>query len=452
MCQYKKPKTVVYSRMGASCCVAARDKTIQSRSATDILHRNIRYSPTWSFRWDHRGRVAGEDTSLICFSDGISRNEGSENKNESTYTSEDGSPLQNHQRHIWQKSPISEGAAGQERTSTSEQFISSDASMDVNVDQVKGLTESPIISCPSPAKPSLSLPSTSLSASPLSSQSHLPPSTSTTGRWPCHSPGQQLPWQGSDGQVPGSKSPSSFSMSEERRAFPTWSNDSGRCSNGGSSDGWSIPGFSEMMETSHRERWSFDSESLGFNRERLVRSSSQIVMSPVDLQACGVCSKLLSEKSSWSTQKIVASNDLSTAAVLTCGHVYHAECLESMTPEINKYDPACPICTFGEHQTHKLSEKALKAEMDLKARNKKLRNRVVDSDVDDDSAVFGHFKGRGRQGKGPRMESSTSGRSSFGKPFLRRHFSFGSKGSSRTLLDNHPTRKKGFFWARSSKQ
>lgn len=240
-------------------------------------------------------------------------------------------------------------------------------------------------------------------------------------------------------------------MSEERPAFPSWSNESGRRSCGGSSDGWSIPGFSELMGTSHRERWSFDSESFGFSRERLARSSSQILNSPVDLQTCGVCSKLLSEKSSWSTQKIIASNDLAVVAVLICGHVYHAECLESMTPEINKYDPACPVCTFGENQTLKLSEKALKAEMDLEARSKKSRNRVVDSDVDDDSAVFDHFRGRGRQSKGPRMESSSSGRSSFRKPFLRRHFSFGSKGS-RTLLDNHPTRKKGFFWARSSKE
>lgn len=108
--------------MGASCCVAARDKTIQSGSANEILHRNIRYSPTWSFRWDHRGRVAGEDTSINWFSDGISRNDGSENKNESTYASEDGSPLQNYQRQRWQKSPISEGTAGQVRTLTSGNF------------------------------------------------------------------------------------------------------------------------------------------------------------------------------------------------------------------------------------------------------------------------------------------------------------------------------------------
>lgn len=215
---------------------------------------------------------------------------------------------------------------------------------------------------------------------------------------------------------------------------------------GGSSDGWSIPGFSELMGTPHKERWSFDSESFGFNRERLVRSSSWFSASSVDLQSCGICSKLLAEKSSWSTQKIIASNDLSVVSVLICGHVYHAECLERMTSDINKYDPACPVCTFGEKQTMKLSAKALKAEMDLKARNNKSKNRNVDSDIDDDSVVFDGFKG-----KCPRNDSSSSRRSSFGKPFLRRHFSFGSKGP-RSMLDNHPTRKKGFFWAKSSKE
>jgi len=314
---------------------------------------------------------------------------------------------------------------------------------------VNGLVESSIISCPSPTK--LSLPSTSLSTSPLSSQCHIPPSNLTPLRWPCHSSGYQLSQQASDSRIPAVKSPSSFSLSEERPMFPSWNNEVGMRSHGGSSDGWSIPGFSELMGTPHRERWSFDSESFGFNRERLVRSSSWFSASPVDLQSCGICSKLLADKSSWSTQKIIASNDLSVVSVLICGHVYHAECLERMTSDINKYDPACPVCTFGEKQTIKLSAKALKAEMDLKARNNKSKNRIVDSDIDDDSAVFDHFKGRGSKGKGPGNDFSSSRRSSFGKPFLRRHFSFGSKGS-RSMLDNHPTRKKGFFWAKSSKE
>ncbi|BAT77509.1 hypothetical protein LR48_Vigan04g251300 [Vigna angularis] len=430
--------------MGAACCVASRDKTIQSGSTSDILHRNVRCSPTWSFRWDHRGRVAGEDISINWFSDGISRNDGSENKNESAYVSEDGSPLQNYQRKRFQQSPISEATAVRGRNSTSDQSFSGTVSTDMSVEQVNGLVESSTISCPSPTKPSL--PSTSLSTSPLASQCHIPPSNLTPVRWPCHSPGYQLSQQASDSRIPAVKSSSSFSLSEERPVFPSWNNDVGMRSHGGSSDGWSIPGFSELMGTPHKERWSFDSESFGFNRERLVRSSSWFSASSVDLQSCGICSKLLAEKSSWSTQKIIASNDLSVVSVLICGHVYHAECLERMTSDINKYDPACPVCTFGEKQTMKLSAKALKAEMDLKARNNKSKNRIVDSDIDDDSVVFDGFKG-----KCPRNDSSSSRRSSFGKPFLRRHFSFGSKGP-RSMLDNHPTRKKGFFWAKSSKE
>ncbi|KAK7283906.1 hypothetical protein RIF29_13655 [Crotalaria pallida] len=437
--------------MGAACCVAAKDKTAQGGSTGEILHRNVRCSPTWSFRWDHRGRVAGEDASITWLSDGISRNDGSEMKNESSYVSEDGSPLQSDQRNRCQKYPISEGSAGHGINSTSDQSISTNVSLDVNVEQVKGLEESSAVSCPSPPKLSCSLPSMSLSPSPLPPLNHLPTSSSTPLRYPSRSPGHQLLRQVSDSRIPGFKSSSSFYVPEEKPVFPSWSNESGARSRGGSSDGWSVPGFSELMGTSHRETWSFDSESFGFNRERLLRSSSRFSTSPVDFQTCGVCSKLLSEKSSWSSQKIIASNDLAVVSVLICGHVYHAECLESMTPEINKYDPACPVCTFGEKQTLKLSEKALKAEMDLKAKNKKSKKRIVDSEIDDDSIVFDHFKDKGHHGKGPRMESSSSGRSSFGKPFLQRHFSFGSKGS-KSMLDNHPTRKKGFFWAKSSKQ
>ncbi|KAJ7967283.1 RING/U-box superfamily protein [Quillaja saponaria] len=388
--------------MGNACCVAAKDKTIINGSSDEILHRNIRYSPSWSFRWDNRGRVAGEDTTVNWFSDGASRNDGSGNKYESTFASDDGSPSHNFQRRSWQKSPISERTVGHMRTPVSDRSISRNTSMDATVEQVKESTESPTTSYPSPPKLSLSLPSTSLSTSPLSSQNHLPPACSTP-RWPGCSPGHQLLRQVSDSRIPGFKSPSNYSVSEERPVFPTCSNKSARGSNGGSSDSWSMHAFSTLMGSSRRERWSFDSESFGFNREKVAGSSNRFSTSPIDLQTCGVCSNLLTEKSSWGSQKIIASNDLPVVAVLICGHVYHAECLENMTPEINKYDPACPICTFGEKQTLKLSEKALKAETEFKAKNKKSRNRVVDSDFDDDSVMFNNLKGSRASRKGTQV-------------------------------------------------
>lgn len=438
--------------MGSACCVAARDRTITNGPSSEIVQRNVRYSPSWSFRWDNRGRVIGEETSVNWFSDGVSRNSALDIKSrtpiETANASEEGSPLDSFRTITWQKSPVSE------RSTTILKLPSSDPSISSNSMEVKESTESPAVSDPSPTKMSPSMHSiSSLSTSPLSSQCHMLPATSAPSRWPRRSPGHQLLRQVSDSRIPGLRS-SNYSISEEGSSFvlPGWSNDSIRGSHGGSSDGWSIPTFSEPM-TSHRERWSFDSESLGMSRDKISRSSGRISSSSsADIQTCGVCSKLLTEKSSWGSQKIIATNELAVVAVLICGHVYHAECLENMTPEISKYDPACPVCTFGEKQTVKFSEKALRAEMDLKARNnKRSRNRVVDSDLNGDPVVFDRQKSSRLEGRGPKMSSSSSMKLSLGKPFLRRHFSFGSKGS-RSLSENHSSRKKGFFWAKSSKE
>ncbi|CAI0437932.1 unnamed protein product [Linum tenue] len=434
--------------MGGACCVAARDRNIVSGPGSDILHRNIRHSPTWSFRWDNRRRVAGEDASISWFSNETSRNDGSDAKYESTYASEDGSPSTSARRHTFQKSPLSDRALGPLTTPASDQSISRNASMDTNVEQVKETEGPPATSNHYTSNLSLSLPSTSsLSNSPMSTaQSHLLPASSTKATW---SPGQE---------ASGSKNPELKTGSEDNRfTNPSWSNESTRGSHGGSSDSWSMLAFSELMATSNRERWSFDTtESLGGSNRGKTRghghqkSASSFSM---DLQTCGICLKLLTEKSVWSTRKLIASNELSVVAVLTCGHAYHAECLETLTPEITKYDPSCPICTLGEKQTLKLCRRAMKAEMDLKAaKNKKSRSRVVDSDPDEDSLNGDHVKFPGREErKGPKLGSSSSMKTSTSKPFLKRHFSFGSKGARYTSENHHSTKKKGFFWTRSLK-
>ncbi|KVH93222.1 uncharacterized protein LOC112517114 [Cynara cardunculus var. scolymus] len=428
--------------MGSACCVAARDRTITNGSSSDVIPRNVRYSPSWSVRWDNRRRVAGEETSMNWSSDGVGTNDRLDNKSQTTvgtaYASEEGSPLESFRNLTWQKSSPSEGYT----------VPQSDQSVSKNPSEVKVSRETQLASEPSPTKMSPSTHSvSSLSASPLSSsQGHfLPPS-----RWHGRSPGHHLMRQVSDSRIPGMKSPN-FSISEEGSPFmfAGWSNESNRGSHGGSSDGWSVPAFSELMATSHRERWSFDSESLNFSRDKISRSSGRVSSSPsIDMQTCGVCSKLLTERSCWGSQKIIATNELAVVAILICGHVYHAECLENMTAEINKYDPTCPVCTFGEKQALKLSEKALRADLELKAKmNKKSRSRVVDGDMNDGIVMFDHDKRSGHEGRIPKISSSSSMKTSVGKPFLKRHFSFGSKGS-RSLSETSFSRKKGFFWAK----
>ena len=109
--------------MGSVCCVAAKDRTVTNGSTSEIMHRNIRHSPSWSFRWDNRVRVVGEETSVNWISDGVTRNDPPDVKSgptiETTHASEEGSPLDSFQSLVWQKSPVSDVNNGATRLTTS---------------------------------------------------------------------------------------------------------------------------------------------------------------------------------------------------------------------------------------------------------------------------------------------------------------------------------------------
>ncbi|EOA22607.1 hypothetical protein CARUB_v10003274mg [Capsella rubella] len=60
---------------------------------------------------------------------------------------------------------------------------------------------------------------------------------------------------------------------------------------------------------------------------------------------CGVCKKLLSQKSPWCPYKILRSRDMPAAGVFPCHHVYHVECLDKVTPTAQTRDPLCPVCS-----------------------------------------------------------------------------------------------------------
>ncbi|KAH7667403.1 Zinc finger RING/FYVE/PHD-type protein [Dioscorea alata] len=61
-------------------------------------------------------------------------------------------------------------------------------------------------------------------------------------------------------------------------------------------------------------------------------------------QKCGLCKRFLWQKSLCSSYKIVRNCDLPIAAILPCDHIFHAECLEEITPKNNVHDPPCPQC------------------------------------------------------------------------------------------------------------
>ena len=206
---------------------------------------------------------------------------------------------------------------------------------------------------------------------------------------------------------------------EDRQSFSTSDSSAGE-SHGGSPDGWSIRSFSELIVSSQRDSSVNTLSSSSFSS---------------DLQTCGLCSKLLKEGSSWK------GNDTSITAVLICGHVYHAECLETVTPEASKFDPSCPSCSHGEKSS---AGKAL-VKAYSKTRNKISRRAVADIDVDG-NFILQSQKSGSCIAKDLRLGAGSSGKSSFGRSFLRRHFSFGSR-SIKLAPERECSRKKG-FWVR----
>ncbi|KAG8652010.1 uncharacterized protein LOC110617008 isoform X2 [Manihot esculenta] len=81
-----------------------------------------------------------------------------------------------------------------------------------------------------------------------------------------------------------------------------------------------------------------------FGRADRIRLSS-LVMDASDAVKiiCGICQKPLRRKP-YFLGEALSSGECSIVAVLVCGHVYHADCLEQRTSDENRCDPPCPSC------------------------------------------------------------------------------------------------------------
>ncbi|CAD6232158.1 unnamed protein product [Miscanthus lutarioriparius] len=417
--------------MGANCCIAAKERTQPCITPIEVsAYRNVRHSPSWSFRWDNRTHIEDIMDIPTLFSNhssgsirpdtksgSIAPTEGFSNGN-----SRGTSPSNVFHGAKWHKSDKKlEAPKVTKADPRADRSTASNSSPEAKLSR-KSLDMSSVAS---DLKTSVSVPSTPplvSRADPSSSRGH-------------SQPGYQLYTQVSDSKIPSLRSLNEISSPEGRPSssmLSVCSNDlSAAGSYGESSDGWSMRTFSEMVATSQRERWSLDSELLGSISSKMTRSSaSNSTTLPPDQEVCKLCLKLLKERSTWNAQ------ELAVVAVLLCGHVYHADCLDSITTEADKYDPPCPVCTHGEKCTVKLFGK-----LESKIKNKIPKNVAVDINPDGNSNKH-QKKGR----REPRLGTSSSMKVPFSRPFLRRHFSIGSR-PPRSVSETDSTRKKG-FWAR----
>ncbi|XP_073113673.1 uncharacterized protein [Elaeis guineensis] len=111
-------------------------------------------------------------------------------------------------------------------------------------------------------------------------------------------------------------------------------------------------GFPEPNTSSRREgfRWS-NASSYDFGYDDVIDITDHIIVenqrclnNSARYQKCGLCERLLWQKSPWSSNRIVRSSDMPVAGVLPCHHVFHADCLEETTPKSQIHEPPCPLC------------------------------------------------------------------------------------------------------------
>lgn len=489
--------------MGSACCVAARPQELPLYNDRRPLGRreshwrtNGGFSPSVHPHWDNK--LQAEDdvatTSSVQFQRALSSNNrgnrvpSSHFLNHQRTLSEnvpnEGSPSDSFQAPKWLNSPNHVRDTGDFVHAPPDLISNPSVTQLSSKEGEHTLGSSTVSNTPEATPPYLN----SLSFSSKRSRSQPPSYRRSIGsslffsRHPHHSSRHSLSRQISDSRI-HARSVSNSSpvpLLEGRHSFKLSgsSGDSTVGFHGGASDWWSMQTFSDLVASSRRARlrwmdasspsdfrWASNKESMDrvmVEAERIRASSSEpaSLSSHVDLQTCGICSKLLTQKSPWSAQKMVASNDLSVIAVLVCGHVYHAECLEQVTPEVCCQDPPCPVCVECENMVSR-QQKSVEQVTGHKngsrvsalhgqfSRNKLSRIGVANDDIPASETLAGFHSSSTKDclfgDDGVRL-SSSSDKGFFRKSFSKKHFLFRGKSVKNVVPSNH-VHKKG-FWGR----
>ncbi|KAK9154500.1 hypothetical protein Sjap_001980 [Stephania japonica] len=184
--------------------------------------------------------------------------------------------------------------------------------------------------------------------------------------------------------------------------------------------------------TSRREgfRWSnASSYDMGNDGENInIAADPRSLNSTLGDHKCGLCRELLWQKSPWSSYRMVRGGDMPVAGVLSCSHVFHAECLEQVTPKAESCDPPCPLClklagVRGESPASESLQMALRAVR--RNQGVVIMDAAFESNVSDHSSnlVESTFK---RKQSSPAVTRGTRSSSAI-KSHLKKHFAFRGK-------------------------
>ncbi|KAK3159956.1 hypothetical protein QOZ80_1BG0053320 [Eleusine coracana subsp. coracana] len=418
--------------MGANCCIAAKEKQQPSLASIEVSGYRIRHSPSWSFRWDNRTHIEDIMENNAVFSNHSSGNIQPYLKSGSVAPAE-GDNSGDGRYDVFSRVKGQKSEKKMEASKLSKVDPQEDQSTEKNsTPEANSHISLDAVTIASEMKTPESFPSTPPQESkaepeePSSSVNH----SNLTGK-ACQTPEHQPYSQITHANALSLENFIENSSAERRPSSSTLSSDSNdlfaALSHCESSNGLSTRTPSESVVTSQRDGWSVDNEPADSVASKLSGSNTSHPTFSPDQGVCKLCSRLLKERSSWN------GHELAVVAVLFCGHAYHANCLDSITAESEKYDPPCPVCTYGESCARELFGK-----LDSKIKNKTSKN-IATSDLAQSSK-------NQKKSKGPRLGISSSMKESFSQPFLRRHFSTGSR-PPRSVLGSEPTRKKG-FWSR----
>ncbi|XP_042414990.1 uncharacterized protein LOC122004126, partial [Zingiber officinale] len=123
----------------------------------------------------------------------------------------------------------------------------------------------------------------------------------------------------------------------------------------------------DLSMSSRREgfRWSnassydfrFDGDSAEI-RDNIDVENQRCPINTAAYQKCELCKRSLHQKSPWSSNRIIRSGDMPVTGILPCHHVFHADCLEEITPKSQIHEPSCPVClkAIGQEKPTSFSE------------------------------------------------------------------------------------------------